>query len=43
MCSIDTAYAKYKDTNSWYNYDDSHVSQVSEDKLVVSLSFILIK
>ena len=41
MCLLtDTAFAKYRDSSTWYNYDDSHVSQISEDKLVVSLSFM---
>ena len=32
----DTAYAKNKETNKWYNFDDSHVSETTEDRLVVS-------
>ena len=33
--SVDTAYAKNHETKKWYNYDDSHVSETSEDRLVV--------
>ncbi len=32
----DTAFAKNKDNNKWYNFDDSHVSETTEDRLVVS-------
>ena len=35
LCSTDTAFAKNKESGKWYNYDDSHVSQTSEDRLVV--------
>lgn len=31
----DTAYAKNKDDDKWYNFDDSIVSPVSEDQIVV--------
>ena len=34
--AIDTAYCKNKSTGKWYNYDDSHVSEASEDRIVVS-------
>ena len=33
---LDTAYCKNKSTGKWYNYDDSHVSEASEDRIVVS-------
>ena len=33
--SVDTAYAKNHETQKWYNYDDSHVSETTEDRLVV--------
>ena len=36
ICTADTAYAKNKETNKWYNFDDSHVSETAEDHLVVS-------
>ena len=32
----DMAYAKNKETNKWYNFDDSYVSETTEDRLVVS-------
>ena len=32
----DTAYAKNKDDHQWYHFDDSSVSQTSEDSVVVS-------
>ena len=33
----DTAYAKNKDDHQWYHFDDSSVSQTSEDSVVVSI------
>ena len=36
VVALDTAYAKSKDSAKWYNYDDSHVSEVAENRLVVS-------
>uniref|UniRef100_A0A672IQ94 Ubiquitin carboxyl-terminal hydrolase n=1 Tax=Salarias fasciatus TaxID=181472 RepID=A0A672IQ94_SALFA len=32
-----TAYAKNKDDDKWYNYDDSSVSPANEDQIVVSV------
>lgn len=37
--SSDTAYAKNKDDDKWYNFDDSIVSPVSEDQIVVREHF----
>lgn len=31
----DTAYAKNKMNQKWYNFDDSHVSEVGKDHIVV--------
>ena len=36
ICIADTAYAKNKETNKWYNFDDSRISEITEDRLVVS-------
>ncbi len=33
----DTAYAKNKDDNNWYYYDDSNVSPASKNSVVVSV------
>lgn len=33
--STDTAFAKNHETGKWYNFDDSHVSQTTEERLVV--------
>ncbi len=33
--SPDTAYCKNKDTGKWHNFDDSHVSEASEQQVVV--------
>lgn len=38
----DTAYAKNKDDDKWYNFDDSIVSAVSEDQIVVRESFFFL-
>ena len=35
MCQTDTAYAKNKTNQKWYNFDDSHVAEASEQQLVV--------
>ena len=35
QCFSDTAYAKNKDDCNWYYFDDSNVSQSSEDAVVV--------
>ena len=32
----DTAYCKNKSTGKWYNYDDSHVSEISANRIMVS-------
>ena len=32
----DNAYCKNNATDKWYKYDDSHVSEISEEKVVVS-------
>ena len=32
---VDTAFAKNHESGKWFNFDDSHVSQTSEDRLVV--------
>ena len=32
----DTAYCKNKSTGKWYNFDDSHVSEATDDRIVVS-------
>ena len=43
MCAIfasDTAYAKNKATKKWYNFDDSHVSETFEERLVVSATIV---
>ena len=34
----DTAYAKNKEDGQWYHFDDSSVSQCSEDSVVVRFS-----
>jgi len=36
-----TAYCKNKDTGKWYNYDDSHVSETSENHLVTAAAYVL--
>ena len=36
LTHTDTAYCKNKTTGKWYNFDDSHVSEASEDRIVVS-------
>lgn len=36
---LDTAYAKNKDDGSWYYFDDSSVSESSEDSVCVSQYF----
>ncbi len=36
----DTAYAKNKDDGSWYYFDDSSVSESSEDSVCVSQYFV---
>ena len=33
---LDTAYAKNSNTGNWYVFNDSHVEQVPEDRIVVS-------
>lgn len=40
MLASDTAYAKNKDTKKWYNFDDSHVSEINEERLVVSATLM---
>lgn len=39
--SPDTAYAKNKDDDKWYYFDDSSVSPASEDQIVVSVALLL--
>ena len=34
---VDTAFAKNKNDNQWYHFDDSSVSATSEDSVVVSV------
>lgn len=34
--SLDTAYAKNKDDNRWYYFDDSSVSEAREESVCVS-------
>ena len=34
---VDTAYAKNSNTGNWYVFNDSHVEQVPEDRVVVSV------
>jgi hypothetical protein len=36
-----TAYCKNKSTGKWYNYDDSHVSETSEDRIVSTSAYLL--
>lgn len=36
-----TAYAKLIEGNSWYHFDDSHVSAVSEDMIKTSAAYVL--
>lgn len=36
-----TAFAKNHDNGKWYNFDDSHVSQTSEDRLVTASAYVL--
>lgn len=36
-----TAYAKLIEENRWYNFDDSHVSPVSEDRIKSSAAYVL--
>ncbi|XP_057825618.2 ubiquitin carboxyl-terminal hydrolase 5 isoform X2 [Cryptomeria japonica] len=36
-----TAYAKLIEENRWYNFDDSHVSSVSEDRIKSSAAYVL--
>ncbi|XP_064399096.1 ubiquitin carboxyl-terminal hydrolase 4-like [Halichondria panicea] len=36
-----TAYAKNKNNKKWYNFDDSHVSETTEDRLVSSAAYVL--
>ncbi|XP_017349694.1 ubiquitin carboxyl-terminal hydrolase 15 isoform X1 [Ictalurus punctatus] len=36
-----TAYAKNKDDDKWYNFDDSIVSPVSEDQIVSKAAYVL--
>ena len=38
----DTAYAKNQNDQRWYHFDDASVSSISEDGVVVSLSFRLV-
>jgi len=35
--AVDTAFAKNKNDNQWYHFDDSSVSATSEDSVVVSV------
>ncbi|XP_070290908.1 ubiquitin carboxyl-terminal hydrolase 15 isoform X5 [Salvelinus sp. IW2-2015] len=36
-----TAYAKNKDDNKWYNFDDSSVSPANEDQIVSKAAYVL--
>ncbi|XP_065146163.1 ubiquitin carboxyl-terminal hydrolase 15-like isoform X1 [Paramisgurnus dabryanus] len=36
-----TAYAKNKDDNQWYNFDDSSVSPANEDQIVSKAAYVL--
>ena len=35
--TADTAYCKNKETGKWHNFDDSHVSETTDDHVMVSL------
>jgi len=37
-----TAFAKNKDDGQWYNFDDSSVSQTSEDSVVTKAAYVLV-
>jgi ubiquitin carboxyl-terminal hydrolase 4/11/15 len=36
-----TAYCKNKSTGKWYNFDDSHVSETTQDRIVSSSAYLL--
>jgi ubiquitin carboxyl-terminal hydrolase 4/11/15 len=36
-----TAYVNLIEENGWYNFDDSHVSPVSEDRIKTSAAYVL--
>lgn len=36
-----TASCKNRDTGEWYNFDDSHVERISEDKVLTSHAYVL--
>ena len=35
--TADTAYCKNKETGKWHNFDDSHVSETTDDHVTVRL------
>ena len=37
ILATDTAYCKNKETGKWYNFDNSHVSEMTEDHVIVRL------
>ena len=38
---VDTTYAKNKETKKWYCFDNSSVSEITEDQIVVSVYTLL--
>ena len=39
--NVDTTYAKNKETKKWYCFDNSSVSEITEDQIVVSIYTLL--